>query len=432
VRAPPRDPQDEAAEIVERCRRLEGGGLRTFVEDPPFVWDRAEGASIIDANGRRYTDLYGGFAVAAVGHGHPRVVAAIREQAGLLMHCPSAHPSRVRAEFLEALASIAPKGLDRILPAMSGAMANEIAIAIARTRKPAGEFITFSGSYFGRSAGTVGFAGKARYRNALGVRQQAHMVPYPYPLRMGEKASDIAIAAIEQLIAPAGGAGDIAAIILEPIQGNGGVLIPPADLMPRLRRLCDRLDALLIVDEIQSGCGRTGRMWAVEHCGVTPDLMTVGKGIGGGMAVAAVLGRAEIMNWPPDSFTSTFLTNNLNLAAATAAIGVLKDERLAERAGRLGEIAGKRLKQSLGNLRSIAELRGIGLWFGIELMDRFGRPAAEGAREAARRLRDRGVVVGRGGYDDNVVKLSPPLMIEASQLMEALDQVSEVIHEIAA
>jgi 4-aminobutyrate aminotransferase len=160
--------------------------------------------------------------------------------------------------------------------------------------------------------------------------------------------------------------------------------------------------------------------------------MTVGKGIGGGMAVAAVLGRAEIMNWPADSFTSTFLTNNLNLAAATAAIGVLKDERLAERAGRLGEIAGKRLKQSLGNLRSIAELRGIGLWFGIELMDRFGRPAAEGAREAARRLRDRGVVVGRGGYDDNVVKLSPPLMIEASQLMEALDQVSEVIHEIAA
>jgi len=125
VRAPPRDPQDEAAEIVERCRRLEGGGLRTFVEDPPFVWDRAEGASIIDANGRRYTDLYGGFAVAAVGHGHPRVVAAIREQAGLLMHCPSAHPSRVRAEFLEALASIAPKGLDiagRLKPAFARAL----------------------------------------------------------------------------------------------------------------------------------------------------------------------------------------------------------------------------------------------------------------------------------------------------------------------
>src|SRR5206468_11254409 len=155
---------------------------------------------------------------------------------------------------------------------------------------------------------------------------------------------------------------------------------------------------------------------------VTPDLMSVGKGIGGGMAVAAVLGRAEIMNWPADSFTSTFLTNNLNLAAATAAIGVLKEERLAERAGRLGEIAGKRLKPSLGNLRSVAELRGIDLWFGIELMDRFGRPAVEATGEAVRCLCERGVVVGRGGHDDNVVKLSPPLVIEASLLMEALEQ----------
>ncbi|MDF2764490.1 MAG: 4-aminobutyrate--2-oxoglutarate transaminase, partial [Rhodospirillales bacterium] len=419
------------AEIVERCRRLEGGGLRTFVEDPPFVWERAEGATIFDAAGRAYADLYAGFAVAAVGHQHPKVVAAIREQAGTLMHCPSAHPSRVRAEFLEALASIAPKGLDRILPAISGAMANEVAIAIARTRKPGGEFISFSGSYFGRSAGTVGFAGKARYRQALGLPPQAHIAPFPYPLRMGEGASDIAIEAIERLVGPGGGAGPIAAIILEPVQGNGGVLIPPADFLPRLRKLCDRLDALLILDEIQSGCGRTGRMWAVEHFGVTPDLMTVGKGIGGGLAVAAVLGRAEIMNWPADSFTSTFLTNNLNLAAATAAIGVLKEERLVERAARLGEAAGKRLRQSLGNLRSVAELRGIGLWFGIELTDRLGRPAAEQAKKAVKRLRERGIVVGRGGHDDNVVKLSPPLVIEAGMLMEAIDQVAETIRETA-
>jgi 4-aminobutyrate aminotransferase len=419
------------AEIAERCRRLEGGGLRTFAEDPPFVWERAEGATIWDAAGRAYTDLYAGFAVAAVGHQHPKVVAAIREQAGMLMHCPSAHPSRVRAEFLEALASLAPKGLDRILPAISGAMANEVAIAIARTRKPGGEFITFSGSYFGRSAGTVGFAGKARYRQALGVPLQAHMVPYPYPLRMGERASDVAIDAIERLVGPGGGGGPIAAIILEPIQGNGGVLIPPADFLPRLRKLCDRLDALLIVDEIQSGCGRTGKMWALEHAGVTPDLMTIGKGIGGGLAVAAVLGRAEVMNWPADSFTSTFLTNNLNLAAASAAIGVLKEERLVERAARLGEAAGKRLRQSLGNLRSVAELRGMGLWFGIELTDRLGRPAAAQAKHAVKMLRDRGIVVGRGGHGDNVVKLSPPLVIEAGVMMEAIDEVAATIRETA-
>ena len=165
--------------------------------------------------------------------------------------------------------------------------------------------------------------------------------------------------------------------------------------------------------------------------GVTPDLMTVGKGIGGGLAVAAVLGRAEFLDWPADSFTSTFLTNNLNLAAAMAAIGVMKGERLAERAGRLGGIGGKRLKQSLVNLRSVAELRGMGLWFGIELADPLGRPSADQAKEAVRRLRERGIVVGRGGHDDNVVKLSPPLVIEAGVLMEAIDQVAQVIRETA-
>src|SRR5262249_48657123 len=163
-------------------------------------------------------------------------------------------PSRVRAEFLEALALIAPAGLDRFLPAISGAMANEVALAIARTRKPGGEFITFTGSYFGRSAGTVALAGKSRYRQALGIAPQAHFVPYPYPLRMGEEAADQTLDAIERLVGPAGGAGAIAAIILEPIQGNGGVVIPPSDFLPRLRKLADRLDALLILDEIQSGC----------------------------------------------------------------------------------------------------------------------------------------------------------------------------------
>jgi 4-aminobutyrate aminotransferase-like enzyme len=410
-----------AREIAGRLRRLEGGGLRTFAEDPPLVWDRAEGCRIHDADENEYLDLYGGFAVAAIGYGHPQVVAAIRDQAGRLMHCPSAHPSRVRAEFLEALASIAPPGLDRFLPAMSGAMANEIALAIARTRR-SGEIVTFSGSYFGRSAGTVGLAGKARYREALGLPAAAHFVPFPDPLRMGERATDIALVALERLAEPAGG-GRIAAVILEPIQGNGGVVIPPPDFLPRLRAFCDRTGALMIVDEIQSGCGRTGRMWAVEHADVTPDLMTVGKGIGGGVAVAAVMGKAEVMTWPPDSYTSTFLTNNLNLAAAVAAIGVLRDERLPERAARLGAPALQRLRRALAGVPGVAEVRGRGLWFGIELAGRDGMLSAA----IVRRLRAQGILVGRGGYDDNVIKLSPPLVIDEAELTRALDQVAAAI-----
>jgi 4-aminobutyrate aminotransferase-like enzyme len=419
-------PGAAGGDIMARLRRLEGGGLRTFAEDPPMTWERAEGCWIHDADGKAYLDLYGGFAVAAIGYGHPKVVAAIREQAGRLMHCPSAHPSRVRAEFLEALESIAPAGLTRYLPAMSGAMANEIAVALARTRRD-GEIIAFSGGYFGRSAGTVGLAGKARYRKALGLPTSAHFAPYPYPLRLGKQASDVAIDALERLAGPAGGVGRISAVVLEPIQGNGGVVIPPPDFLGRLREFCDRTGALMIVDEIQSGCGRTGRMWAMERAGVTPDLMTVGKGIGGGVAVAAVMGRTEVMDWPPDSYTSTFLTNNLNLAAATAAIGVLRDERLAERAARLESSALLRLRTAFAGVAGIAELRGCGLWFGIELVEQDGAPAAGRAAAILRRLRGQGVLVGRGGYDDNVIKLSPPLVIDERELERGLDLVAAAV-----
>lgn len=427
----PQPPETPASNVIERLRRLEGGGLRTFADPEPFVWERAEGAHIWDADGKRYLDLYGGFAVAATGHGHPKVVEAIRRQAGELMHCPSASPSRARAEFLEALETIAPRGLTRFLPAITGAMANEMAVLIAKSLRPGGEIIAFTGGYFGRSAGTVGLAGKARYREALGLPAAAHFVPFPYPLRMGPEATDVTMEALERLVGPAGGLGKVAAVVLEPVQGNGGTVIPPADFLPRLRRFCDRVGALMIVDEIQSGCGRTGKMWAVEHAGVVPDLMTVGKGIGGGLAAAAVMGRPELMSWKPDSYTSTFLTNNLNLAAAVAAVGVLREERLAERAARLERPCRERLERALGNRPGVAEVRGIGLWFGIELVDAAGRPDSARTAKVVSALRRRGYAVGRGGYDDNVVKLSPPLIIDEDELMGGIDAVAEAVLETA-
>jgi 4-aminobutyrate aminotransferase-like enzyme len=415
--------EGKSAAILERIRRHEGGGLRTFAEAEPLTWEKAEGCVIEDADGRRYLDLYGGYAVAAIGHGHPKVVAAIREQAAILMHCPSAQPSRVRAEFYEALASIAPAGLDRFLPAMSGAGANEIALMIARTRRPEGAIITFGGGYFGRSAGTVGLAGKARYRQALGLPATAQFAPFPYPLRLGPRATDMAMEALERLTAPGGGVGSVAAVILEPIQGNGGVVIPPADFLPRLRGFCDRLGALLIFDEIQSGCGRTGRMWACEHWGALPDLMTIGKGIGGGLAAAAVLGRPDAMTWPPDSYTSTFLTNNLNLAAAAAAIAVLRDEQLAGRAGAIGPAGLERLRAGLSGVAGVREVRGLGLWYAAELDD------AGWAKRAARLARQRGVLVGGSGYDDTVVKISPPLVISEDELARGVDIVIGAIRD---
>ena len=425
-RAAPVEAGSRAAEIVARMRDLEGAGMRSFLEDPPFVWERASGARITDVDGREYIDLYAAFAVAAVGHQHPRVVEAVRRQAELLMHCSSAYPSPVRAEFYEALASIAPTGATRMLPAITGAMANEIALVIARIRRPGGSVIAFEGGYFGRSVGTVGFAGKALYRERLGVPASAQFVPFPDATRDAD--ASVALAQIDRLLGRAGGVGQPAAILLEPVQGNGGVVIPPADLLPGLRAICDRSGALLIVDEIQSGCGRTGRMWASQHSEVAADLTTVGKGIGGGLAVAAVYGTDEAMSvLDPDAYSSTFLTNNLNQAAAVAAIGVLRDDDLPARAERLGrELLSPRLS-TIAGLEGVGPIRSIGLWAGIPLRDADGRPDGGRADRVVRAARAAGVVVGRGGYDDEVVKVSPPLVIDDDDLARALDRLADVI-----
>jgi 4-aminobutyrate aminotransferase-like enzyme len=401
--------------------------MRTFLDERPLVWEQAAGATIVDDEGRSYTDLFAGFAVAAVGHQHPDVVEAVRRQAGVLMHCPSAHPSRVRADFYEAVASIAPDGLRRVLPAITGAMANEIALSIARVRRPEAPIVAFEGGYFGRSLGTVGFAGKARYREALGVPAQAHFLPFPDPDRLGQDA-DARVLAELQRQASGGDLRAPAAVLVEPVQGNAGVVVPPPSFLQGLRSVCDRTGALLIVDEIQSGCGRTGRMWATQHPGVMPDLMTVGKGIGGGLAVAAVLGKEEVMAvLRQDAYSSTFLTNNLNLAAAVAAIGVLRDQDLPARATRLAaEVADPRIDRLRG-APHVGSIRSLGLWYGIRCIDVDGRPDADRAKRIVHAARSAGVVVGRGGRDDEVVKLSPPLVIDERQLAEALDRLVDVV-----
>lgn len=421
----------EEAAIRERIRRLESGGLRTFVTPDPLVVESAQGCWLITPDGRRLLDFAGSFAVTTTGHCHPAVVAAIREQAGRLIHCPSAYPSRLRAEFLEAIESItAPLfGAVSIMPAMSGAMANEMAISLARYRRPGGEIIAFSGGYFGRSVGTAPFAGKARYRQALGIGVQSHFAPFPYPLRFGPQATDFTMRYLESLTGAGGGAGPIAAVVVEPVQGNGGLVIPPDDFLPRLRAFCDRLEALLIVDEIQSGCGRTGRMWAIEHAGVVPDLMTIGKGIGGNMGVAAVIGRPDLMRWKADAYSSTFMTNHVGLAAAKAAIGVIRDERLAERSRGLGERHLPGLRDALAGVAHVGEVRGRGLWFAIEFVDASGRPDAARASRIARELRARGVVMGGGGYANHVLKIAPALVIAEDDLRDGLEKVVAAVRE---
>jgi 4-aminobutyrate aminotransferase-like enzyme len=410
--------------VRERIRAVEGTGMRTFWEPEPVVWARTEGCHVWDAEGRAYLDLYAGFAVANVGYCHPRVTEAIREQAGVMTHCPSAAPSEMRAELYERLLGIAPPPLDRVLLAITGAMANETAVQLARAATGRRNVVTFSGAYPGRTVGAVRYAGKRAYREQFGVAADAYFVPYPDPYRSPwAEESDPGEAALRllenALTDPASGVEPPACVLVEPIQGNGGVVVPPHGFLRGLRELCDRTETVLVFDEIQCGFGRSGRVWACDHEGVVPDLMTVGKGIGGGLALAALLGRSKLMTtWEPDAVTSTFLANALPTAAACAAIDVLREEELVERSARLGAHALTRLQDELAG---VGDVRGRGLFLGLELDD------AELATNAQRALRERGVLVGRGGRYGNVLILAPPLVIEDDVLDGGLNTVAEVL-----
>lgn len=418
--------------VLERIRAVEGTGMRTFWEPEPLVWSRTEGCHVWDADGRSYLDLYAGFAVASVGYCHPRVTAAIREQAGVMTHCPSAAPSESRAELYERLLAIAPPPLDRVLLAITGAMANETAVQLARAATGRRGVMTFSGTYPGRSVGAVRYAAKRAYREPFGIAADAHFVPYPDPhrspwARHGDPG-EIALGMLENALTdPASGVDPPACVLVEPIQGNGGVVVPPAGFLAGLRELCDRAGTLLVFDEIQCGFGRSGRMWAADHEDVVPDLMTVGKGIGGGLALAAVLGRSEVMTtWEPDALSSTFLANALTAAAGCAAIDVLREEGLVERSARLGAHALARLQSELAGNPTIGDVRGRGLFVGLEI-ERTGDPDSELAAQAQRGLRERGVLVGRGGRHGNVLILAPPLVIEKDALDGALDAIIGVL-----
>jgi 4-aminobutyrate aminotransferase-like enzyme len=431
---PETDSQTASQAVRERIRALEGSGMRTFAEDEPLVWARTEGTTVWDEDGRPYLDLYAGFAAAAVGYCHPKVTQAIVEQARQMTHCPSAAPSQIRAEFYERLVELAPTGLDRVLLAVTGSSANETAVQLARAATGRSGVVSFSGAYLGRSLGSVGHAGKRAYREQLGVPADAHFLPYPDPYRSpwagGRDPGEAVLGLLEQMIDdPASGADALACIVVEPIQGNGGVVIPPAGFLAGLRRLADRAGALLIFDEIQCGAGRSGRMWACDHDGVVPDLMTVGKAVGGGLALAAVLGREDVMStWKPDAITSTFLANALNLAAGAAALEVVRSERLAERSARLGEPAVTRLRDALAGAAHVGDVRGRGLFIGIEIVADGHDPDPRATAALTRSLRDHGVLVGRGGRYGNVLKLSPALVIDEADLDHGLTTVTEVLN----
>jgi 4-aminobutyrate aminotransferase/(S)-3-amino-2-methylpropionate transaminase len=391
----------------------------------PLVVARAEGCHVWDTDGNRYLDFVGGIGVLNVGHNHPRVVAAVRKQLELVTHTAfqvAAYESYIAlAERLNVL--IGKGNACKSIFLTTGAEAVENAVKIARgyTNRPA--VIAFRGGFHGRTLLGVSLTGMSEpYKQNFGPFP-SEIFHTPYPNSYRGVTTEAALAALEELFATQVAPDRVAAIIVEPVQGDGGFLPAPSAFMQALRRITERHGIVLIVDEIQTGFGRTGRMFGFEHCGIEPDLVTVAKSLAGGLPLSGVVGKAAIMDAPlPGGLGGTYGGNALACAAALAVLDTFEQDGLLERAGGLGRQLSAGLTELSRKYGFIGEVRGLGFMQAIELVtDRDSRrPDADRAQRVIDRARERRLLVIKCGAHRNVVRFLAPLILSEADLSEAL------------
>ena len=382
----------------------------------PFFAARAENAEVWDVEGRRYIDFAGGIAVQNIGHRHPRVMAAVRDQIEAFTHtCFQVTPYEVYLRLAERLNRIAPgPGAKKTMLLSTGAEAIENAVKIARAATGRPAIISFSGGFHGRTMMALALTGKINpYKVDFGpFSGDVFHAAFPDEYRGVSIAQSLE--SIEKIFRSEVEASRVAAIVIEPVQGEGGFNVAPFDFMRGLRKLCDRHGILLIADEIQTGFGRTGKMFAIEHSEVAPDLIVIAKALGGGLPIAAVIGRVEVMDAPaPGGLGSTFAGNPVACAAGLAVLEVFEDEGILSRAIRLGDHLGERLRalQSDSRFDCIGDVRGLGPMLAIEVVKNRAtkEPAPELTKQITATAANRGLIILSCGIHSNVVRLLPPL-----------------------
>jgi 4-aminobutyrate aminotransferase-like enzyme len=446
-----------SAQTLKLLRAFESRNV-TFLDpagDWPIVWTRARGVHVWDADGRRYVDLTAAFGVAATGHANPRVVRAGQRQMARLLHAMGdVHPHPLKAQLARELSRItferwaagslrrtaggprrtpAPRG--KTIFCNSGFEAVEAALKTAMLATGRPGVIAFEGGYHGLGYGALNVTHREFFRAPFlaQLRQFGHFLPFPEadapdaPGGLGRRLDRLE-AALRKLFRRQ----RIGAVLVEPVQGRGGIRIPPPEFLPMLRRVCDEHGALLIADEIYTGFGRTGKWFACEHFGVIPDVICLGKALAGGFPISACVGRAELMDaaWPESRgealHTSTFLGHPVGCAMALAQLAEIRRRRLPERSARLGEM----LLAELKRLRAPAlklRARGLGLMAGVELRRADGTPAGDAAFAAVKAMLRRGFILLPEGEHGQVIGFTPPLTIPGRQLHAAVAALQEVL-----
>lgn len=411
-------PGPKARAIIERDHAIMSP---SYTRDYGFVMERGEGCVVWDVDWNRFLDLAAGIAVCSTGHSHPRVVEAIRSQAEKFLHMSGTDfYYEVQVKLAERLAAHAPiRGPKRVFFTNSGAESIECAIKLARHHTRGNQMLAFYGSFHGRTMGALSLtASKNIQRKNFGpFLSGVFHVHYQQPVESIEK--DVIKRVVDE--------GNFAAVFVEPIQGEGGYIVPERSWLLELREMCNRYNILLVADEVQCGMGRTGKMFACEHFGLEPDIICTAKGIASGLPLGAVIARADVMNWQPGQHASTFGGNPVACAAANATLDLLEESLMAN-ATEVGNYLIDRLRELAQQVPHLGNPRGIGLMVGIDALDNEGKPSPEVRNEIVKRLFYEGVLIlGCGAHS---IRFCPPLVLTREQVDYAIEALRRVCQQL--
>lgn len=426
-------PGPKASELIERDSAVISP---SYPRGVPFVMDHGRGSEVWDVDGNRFLDFAAGIAVTSTGHSNPKIVKAVQEQAGKFLHISSDYYHEQWIKLAEKLTEVAPFEEAAVsFMCNSGTEAVETAIKLARYHTGRTNFIGFTGAFHGRTMGAVTFtASKPTYhRGFYPLMNGVVHAPFPNPYRpvlesqpggdYGETVVNYIESEILEHILPPD---EVAGILVETIQGEGGYIVPPPGFFPALRKLCDKYKILLITDEVQCGMGRTGKWWAIEHFGVEPDIVAIAKGIASGLPLGVCLARKSIMDWPRGSHGNTFGGNPISCAAALATIDLIENEYL-KNASVIGQYTQDALHEIMARHPSIGDVRGIGLMIGVEFVeDRNTKiPAQALSKRVVELAFERGLIMLSCGK--SVIRIAPALSISKNEIDEGLAIFEEAV-----
>ena len=415
-------PGPRSREIVERKERVVAAPLSLV---HPIVAFEARGATLTDVDGNTFIDFTGGVGCLNVGHSHPRLIEAAQEQLARFSHTDfTIVPYEVYVELAERLIAVSPfsgPAKAAFFNAGTEAIENSVKFARSYTKRPA--IVVFEGAFHGRTMLSMTMTSKTHpYKAGLGpFAPEVYRVPFPHEYRGLDV--DAALKALRRAFVTQVAAESVAAIVMEPILGEGGFVVAPTEFVQGVREICDEHGIVFVADEVQTGFGRTGKMWCIEHHGVEPDLMVLAKSIAGGLPLSAVVGRAEIMDAPPDSaIGGTYVGNPVAQAAAIAVLDVFEDEGLVDRAAAIGETIRDRMLAWQGRWDKVGDVRGLGAMLAIELVEDPGtkEPAADRATAVIEEAARNGLLLIKSGTDGNCIRVLTPLVITDAELDEAL------------